>query len=334
MKRWIAAILAACMLIFPGYALGEEASQAEGVLLLSVSKITFSLPGEQEDIYTGTADRQQIVWESDDPEIAVFEDGVVRTVAAGTTTIRATLGEQVLECQVICLANSGEELKAVGRDVLQSANRLPQMSPEGETCDFFDDAVFIGDSITYTLWYQAEATKTIGEASFLVRGGCSLNGFVLGYYKITYHGVEMELDDAIALTGAKKVFFMMGQNDLSYRTIDETMGSWEEVLASLRESDPSLDIYIQSLVPEWKEQNASNAKNEKIQEYNERLKTFAEENGCHFVEIAAYFRDNTNRMAKEYTSDYTIHINFDGADIWMQVLRAYAREQKAKEAIA
>lgn len=302
----------------------------QGVLLLSVSMITFPLVGQQEDIYTGTALREHILWESDNPSVAIFEDGVITAVGVGKTVIRASFEEQTLECEVRCLASDEEELENVTQEVLHSANRLPQPADPNEQCTFFDDAAFVGDSISYTLEHRAPVTGVIGNPTYLVRGGVSLYGFILGSKRITLRGHEIDLEDAIAQSGVRKVFIMMGQNDLSYRSVEQTIETWAELLSRIREKNPDVEIYIQSLVPEWQDHYQPNDKNEKIQTYNEELKIFAQDNGCHYVEVAAYFKDNTNRMPNEYTSDHTIHINFTGADVWMQVLRAYVRELQAK----
>ena len=306
-----------------------EPEAPKGRLLLSVSALTLSLVGDSEDIYRGTADPSQILWESSDESIILIENGVVTAAGVGTATVRAEFDGKTLECAVTCLAENQEALEQVPQAVLRAPKRLPQ--PHEDTpCTFYDDAAFVGDSIAYTLQHRAPVTGVIGSPTFLVRGGVSLFGFIIGSKKITLRGVETELEDAIQKSGVNKVFIMLGQNDLSYRSVDETMVTWSDVLERIRSKNPDVEIYIQSLVPEWNEPYKSNAKNEKIDEYNLRLQTFAAENNCHYVEVAAYFKDNANRMPTEYSSDKTIHINAHGADVWMDVLRAYALELEAK----
>lgn len=307
----------------------QEPEEAEGVVLLSVSRIVLALVGESENIYRGTAPVEKIQWESSNEDAVTCRDGVVTATGVGTATIRAVYFDTTLECDVTCLAETEEDLEKIPNDILHGPKRLPP-HPDDTVCTFFDDAAFVGDSISYTLEHRAPVTGVIGNPTYLVRGGVSLFGFTIGSKKITLRGVDTDLEDAIAKTGVQKVFIMMGQNDLSYRSIEATMETWGEVLSRIREKNPDVEIYIQSLVPEWHEYHLSNAKNEKIAQYNEELKIFAAENNCRYVEVADYFKDITDQMPDPYTADHGIHINFTGADAWMEVLRLYVQELEAK----
>lgn len=300
-----------------------------GVPLLTVSMINLPLVGDSEDIYIGTSPRELIDWQSDDTSVVTFENGVLTATGVGTANVRAVYQDQVLECTVNCLAETPQELKKVPKAILHGPRRLPP-KPDDSVCTFFDDAAFVGDSISYTLEHRSPTTGVIGNPTYLVRGGVSLYGFIVGSKKVTLRGIETDLEVAIQKTGVKKVFMMMGQNDLSYRSIENTMITWGDVLGRIRDKNPDVEIYIQSLVPEWHDYHLSNAKNEKIAQYNEELKVFAAENNCHYVEVAAYFQDSTNQMPDNYTADHGIHINFKGADAWMEVLRAYVKQLEAQ----
>lgn len=302
----------------------------DGYLFLTVSKLVFSVVGEQEDIYTGSLPREEVVWESSDPNVVAVENGVLTAAGVGDATVRGTYGTQTVSCEVSCLAENEEALAALGSEVLRTPKRMP-FQVDSWPHAFYEDAAFVGDSITYTLWHTAgKEPENLGTSLFLVRGGTSINGFVLNYKNIYYKGVEMKLEDAVAASGVKKVFFMLGQNDLGYMTIEDTMANWTKLLERILEKSPDVEIYIQSLVPEWLEDTAGNAKNDKIDEYNQVLKAYCEEHGYYFVEIADYIEDHTNRMATVYSMDYSIHINYDGTAVWMDALKAYAREQQLK----
>ena len=310
----------------------EETSEpaAEGFLFLTVSEITFSLTGESEDIYAGSVPRELVVWESEDESVATVSDGVLTAAGVGSTVVSAEYADQRLQCTVSCLAQTQEELDAMDSEILRSPKRMPPVVDQWPDT-FYDDAAFVGDSITYTLWHTAG--KTEGEllnSLFLVRGGTSLNGFLLNYKNIYYQGVEMRLEDAVAASGVKKVFFMMGQNDLGYKSIEDTMENWDILLGRILEKSPEAKIYIQSLVPEWNEDHSDNSKNEKIDLYNQVLWTYCQEKGYYFVDIAPFIEDHLNKMASVYSMDHSIHINYDGTGVWMQALKAFARLQELK----
>lgn len=310
----------------------SEAPVPEGRLFLTVSRITFSLMGESEEIYAGTVPGELVTWGSEDESVAVFQDGILTASGVGETTVFAEYGGQRVSCTVGCLAETQEELDGLSAQVLRAPKRLPPAAEEGAEA-FFGDAAIVGDSISYILSQYEGKHGLLGHPLFLTRGGTSLNGFVRYYKNIYFRGTEMKLENALAESGVKKVFIMLGQNDLGYRTIEETFESWDILLERIRENAPDMEIYIQSCVPEWVDTGKSNAKNEKIDAYNQQLRLYAQEHDCHFVDIAIYEEDHLNRMPSDYSLDQSIHLNEEGCLVWMQALLAYAERQNEEETI-
>ena len=58
-----------------------------------------------------------------------------------------------------------------------------------------------------------------------------------------------------------------------------------------------------------------------IDEYNARLRDFAAENGCCFVDIAPVFKDENGDLIAALTEDYYVHFNADGCTLWAEALR-------------
>ena len=296
--------------------------QLSGELLLSVSKIDLTLVGDSEDIFIGTADRQHIVWTSADESIITVEDGVLTAVGVGTTTVTAQYGDQVLECTAGCLAANEEELASLSEEVLRAPKRYPFVV-ENPPLELYSDAAFVGDSITYIMFQNETRLGILGHPLFLVRSGTSLNGLVMQYKNVYYRGVEMNFEDAVAESGAKKIFIMLGQNDLRYRTIEDTMASWDTLIARVKEKSPDAEIYIESCVYEWYPSNGDNARNITIDVYNDLLVQYCADNGHHYVNIQKYVEDHTGKMATPYSLDQSIHLNEPGCVAWMHALNTY-----------
>ncbi len=333
MRKGCSFCLVLALLLSLACGAGAQGSAEEapgGRLFLTVSRIDLSVVGESEDIYAGTAPRENVQWQSDDEKVVTVRDGVLTATGVGTTTVRAQLGEETRECTVGCLAQTQEELMALDEEVIRSPKRYPP-EPEGSYTDFFRDSAIVGDSITYIMYQYETPHGLLGHPLFLARGGTSLNGFVLHYKNVFYQGQEMWLETAVGLSKVKKVFIMLGQNDLGYRTIDETFDSWDILLPRLREQNPDLEIYLQSCVAEWQPTFGDGKKNQTIRQYNARLKTYAQEHGCYFVDIAPYAEDHIGAMATPYSMDRTIHLNEDGCVAWMKALAAYANWQMSNE---
>lgn len=309
-----------------------EPALADGFLFLSVSKITFSVVGESENIYLGSIPAEEVIWESSDESVISVENGVLTAVGVGEATITCSYGDQVMSCTAGCLAEDEASLQALGSDILRQPKRLPP-NYDAEEVTFFNDAAISGDSITYIMFQWENQQDMLGDPLFLVRGGISINGLVKKFKLLYYQGAESTLENAVAQTGVKKVFIMLGQNDLSYMTIEETMANWAILVERLREKSPEIEIYIESCIPEWRDDGANNEKNEKIAECNRQLEAFCAENDIHFWNIWPYAVDHEDKMPTVYMSPdgSNIHMNKEGCYAWRQMLRAYAILEELRE---
>lgn len=295
----------------------------EGRLFLKASSVNLSLVGDTEDIYLGVVPRELVTWESDDESIVTIADGVLMAVGVGSTTVRATYLDQVVECKAGCLANTQEELLALDEEILRAPRRLPPEVDLEEDTTVLDDACIIGDSITYFLFQWENKYHYMGDVVFFARGGISLNGFVYRLKNVFYRGNEMYLEDAIAASGVRRAFVMLGQNDLDSNARDKVMENWDIVLGRIREKAPDVEIIIQSSIPRLGMDKESQEKNQMVTEYNQKLRQYALDNGCKFVDLAYYIKDHTDRMAMCYNQgDY--HMNEQGCLVWMKVLRYYS----------
>ena len=188
--------------------------------------------------------------------------------------------------------------------------------------DWFDDAVFIGDSITVVLGQEAEARGGLGEALFLTEFSYGVRNAVQGVLLLWFRGQQLFPWDALPLTGANKLFIMLGANDVAREGgIDVTMEYWEELCSRIKASCPDIQIFVQSELPVWHEIYYEGLNNANLLVYNERLRSFCEEHGYVYVNVADAFRDEYGGLAERYTSDYYCHISYDGARLWIETLR-------------
>lgn len=302
----------------------------EESLFLKVSSITFSLVGESEDIYLGLIPRELVTWESENPEVVSVENGVLTANAVGTTTIHAIYEDRQVSCTAGCLAQSQEELDSLGFDVLTQPKRtIPEVDLE-TPCTYFDNAAIVGDSITYMMLQCESKGDYLGDLLFLTRGGTSLNGFVLRYKNIYYKGRDMNLEDAIAESGVGRVYILIGSNDLASPPQRESfMENWSIMLERIREKSPNVEVVIISNIPQYADAAGCDAANfleynSNVREYNEKLRTFCQENGCLYFDLCYYIEDHCGRMPQVYNLD-GYHLNDTGYKTWMQILRYYAQ---------
>ncbi len=189
--------------------------------------------------------------------------------------------------------------------------------------DFLSDAAFIGDSVTLKLRNYHMATGYMGGVTFLCQGSYSVAHAVNDSMYLSYQGQDMTPQDALAACGAKKVFIQLGMNDIALWGIDSTMGSWAKLIENIRAKNPDIAIYIQSGTPIYTAGQIGDLNNKNMDAYNARLAEFAQANGCHFINLAPYFKDSSNGLAEAYCSDQYVHFTDTACKLWLDLIKDY-----------
>lgn len=204
---------------------------------------------------------------------------------------------------------------------------------------FFDGAVFVGDSVTLGLrnYVTSERNKgheCLGKAKFLTEGSM---GYTNTLPKIgtqnsihpKYKGKEMYIEDALALLKAEKVFIMLGMNDFCIYSVKEGIGNAEKCINKIKEKNPGIDIYIESVTPALRDRGSFN--NANIDKFNAALKKFCEENGCTYVDVASVMKNSNGALIKSYCSDPEgkgVHMTYEGCRAWVNYLYKTYGEEK------
>lgn len=190
--------------------------------------------------------------------------------------------------------------------------------------EFFDNAAFIGDSVTLKLRNYNTENGTLGNTTFLCQGSYSVAHAVNNTMLLSYQGEDMTPQDALKACGANKVFILLGMNDIALYSMDECMANWGKLVENIRQVNPDMDIYIQSGTPIYYKGETGDLTNARMDEYNGLLKTFAAEHDCVYVEIAAQMKDSNNGLAKAYCSDDFVHFTDPGCALWISILKELA----------
>jgi len=194
------------------------------------------------------------------------------------------------------------------------------MSPLPDS--WFDDALFFGDSISVTLKKHCAKTGDLSDALFLCEFSYSVRNAYTGNLKIWYQTKQYAPEDVVPLTGANKLFVMLGVNDIALDGgIDKAMMCWDVFVSRIREKSPDIVFFIESSLPIYHDAEYDAWNNKLFDEYNERLRQFCEENDCVFVDIAHYFKDDRNSLAPEFCSDYFCHVTYEATAVWAEQLK-------------
>ena len=207
---------------------------------------------------------------------------------------------------------------------------------------FFSESVFIGDSVTLKLRnYCVTHPDALYGAKILCAGSYAVRHAITepepgnsNIVSITYQGAEVRPEDALAQIGAKRVFIMLGMNDIAFG-VDYTLNNWKILIDNIRAKNPDIEIYIQSGTPihASKDRDGYKLNNANMDIYNQRLQEFCQTNGCYYVELNSYFKDANGDLADAYCSDpYSAsnpngqgcHFTDAGVELWIRLLKDFA----------
>lgn len=207
---------------------------------------------------------------------------------------------------------------------------------------WFDDAVFIGDSVTVALDYACEEDKTLlGNAKFV----CAQS---LGYHNAlwdldaeyavhpTYQGETILSETAAEVTGATKVFIMLGVNDIGTYGAEDTMEQAKVLAQRILSHSPNVTLYFQTTTPMLADKESGWLNNDKITAFNELLEAYCEEQGYYYLDVYHQVCDDSGALDPAFCGDpevQGIHFTVDGCTIWANYLKsAVAQMQSATTA--
>lgn len=214
----------------------------------------------------------------------------------------------------------------VQEPVTEATEQLPVEETETETektyefttvtQDYFDDAVFIGDSRTvglrdYSGWDNATYYASIGLTVY----DMFTNPIV------EEDGQKITVEEALTRHQFGKVFLMIGINEMGTGTVDSFMKAYEEAVAHLRELQPDAIIYVQGImyVKQSRSERDPIFNNPAIQERNDRIAMLANNQDIFYIDVNEVVTDETGNLNPEYTYDET-HLLGKYYSVWTDFL--------------
>ena len=218
-----------------------------------------------------------------------------------------------------------------------ASEAVPEIAPE-EIDAFFDDSVFVGDSVMedFRNYAMVRRDTWLGRLKFLAAVSFStysaLRPVTAKSIHPVYAGEKRLVEDSIAMMGAKKVFMLFGPNDINITGIDGTAANYVKLAERIRAQSPDVEFYIMSMPYTVKGHRDYNLYNDNIRKYNETMKNLTIEQGWGFVDIATPLADENGDLIESYSSDRDIHLRRAAYDVWSQTLRDYAKSELTKAA--
>jgi lysophospholipase L1-like esterase len=165
--------------------------------------------------------------------------------------------------------------------------------------EFFDNYLFIGDSISTGLYGYGYLSSSnvfakIGLTPVSVRTA-DVNGTTV-YQKMT-------------VNNPAAVCIMLGTNGLSYLDTDDMIDSFTLFVDEIKETVPDTEIVILSIPPVTKEHEDTKPENNTvIKEYNAGLKQLAEDKDLTFIDVYSMLADEDGYMRADYAEKDGLHL--------------------------
>jgi len=192
------------------------------------------------------------------------------------------------------------------------------------TESYFDDAVFIGDSRTVGLsMYSA-----FENADYLCDVG--MNIYDCLDRDIDFKGnSHTSVRNMLATHTYKKVYIILGINDMGIGNSDTFIGQYEEVVSKIREWQPDAVIYVNGILKVSAERNAQGGSinNKDISARNERIKALANGYDIVYLDPNEVLCDENGNLRAEWTFD-GVHLYAKDLYHWTDYIKDHAFMKK------
>lgn len=199
--------------------------------------------------------------------------------------------------------------------------------PENGQVDlsYFNDATFVGDSIT-TGWDVYRGVTGLPGARVVASIGARppVDGML---WKDSNTGGTYDPMQAIVDTAPQKVYVMFGTNVLvagGENVENKLIEDYGRFIDDLRSRIPGCEIYIQSILIPAAEGTAKKPglSPDRINRVNDRLAVLAFEKGCHYLDLQSCLCTNGVLNADIAQPD-GIHVKPEGYPLWLNYLATH-----------
>ncbi len=195
--------------------------------------------------------------------------------------------------------------------------------------DYFQDALFIGDSRTVGM-YEYAGLEDI--ATFYASTGLTI------YKLMEAPIVEVEgqkekttVEQALLNHSFSQIYLMIGINEMGTGTVDSFMEKYAETVTYIRELQPEATIYLQGImkVTTKRSEKGDYITNEGIEERNARIAELADDVNIYYLDVNPLICDETGGMEPSYTYD-GVHLKAQYVPIWKEYLKEHVIDEAVR----
>jgi len=135
---------------------------------------------------------------------------------------------------------------------------------------------------------------------------------------------KMTIPDAMKQQTFKKVYIMLGVNELGWSYEDVFIQKYGELVDEVKKLQPEATVFIQSILPVSKAKSDRDKvyNNMKIDRYNELIQKMAEKKGVVYLNVAEAVGLDSGALPEEASTD-GVHLNKEYCLKWMDYLKSH-----------
>lgn len=237
-------------------------------------------------------------------------DGTLVAAADGTAGIKAAEAAE----------EGGTQAGAQDEALLEAAEEEPATYEfQDVTEDYFNDAVFIGDSRTVGLFEYGGLEE---RADFFAKISLTIyDVFTEPVAKDEETGEKITVEEALSKKQYGKVYLMLGINELGTGNTEYFMKSYTAAVEKIRELQPDAIIFVEGImrVTGEKSENDPIFNNTNINEKNDAIAALADNRDIFYIDVNEVVCDENGDLVHEYTID-EIHLKAKYYEIWKEFL--------------
>ena len=169
--------------------------------------------------------------------------------------------------------------------------------------EYFDDAVFIGDSRTVGISEYGD----LNNAIFFANTGMSVYNVFEKNVSVPQVG-KLKLEQLLTYKKFGKIYIMLGINELGYNQ-EKTLKKYKDLFKFIQEKQSNAIIYIEDNLHVTAERSNKDKtiNNININKINNEISQLADNEKIFFIDVNEKFDDENGNLSSNYTQD-NVHI--------------------------
>lgn len=185
---------------------------------------------------------------------------------------------------------------------------------------YFEDAVFIGDSRTVGLSQYG----SMPQATFYAETGFTIYKFFTEpIVQLPDSDEKITVEQALSENQFKKVYLMIGINEMGRGTLDEFMAEYTKVVERIKELQPDAVVILEAIMKVGAKKSDSDPifNNPNITARNEAISKLADNKRVFYFDMNPVVVDEKGNLNAQYSFD-GIHLKAQYVQIWKDFLYA------------